>query len=432
MLTDAVATERGQDILIIGINYWPEPTGSAPYTTRIAERLASQGAAVTVLTGMPYYPEWSIPSDYQRRLRSTEVRNGVQIRRYRTYIPSSQTAARRTLFEAGFFANALSQNGLHRPDFILGFDPSLGGPVLSYLLARRWRIPYGIIVQDLVSGAVAQTGISGGTRLERVTRALEGKALREATGVAVVAEGFRQPIVAMGVSPERIHRIRNWTHIDKPTLDRTAARKHLGLPNNAWVCLHAGNMGLKQGLENLVDTAALATRSNDPSLFVFIGDGNQRQMLQDRAHNLPNVRFLPPQPESDFPNALAAADVLLVNQKPAVTDMCLPGKLTSYFAASRPVIAAVHSDSETAHELRRAKAGLIVPAGEPASLLHAIDHLRANPATGQDLARNALHFAETELSEPVAFAAIDRFVNDIAAARRGTLASPTVIPAEGD
>jgi len=43
----------GKHILLIGINYWPEETGNAPYTTRLAEHLVSCGASVTAITGMP-------------------------------------------------------------------------------------------------------------------------------------------------------------------------------------------------------------------------------------------------------------------------------------------------------------------------------------------------------------------------------------------
>src|SRR6202011_4975094 len=67
--------------------------------------------------------------------------------------------------------------------------------------------------------------------------------------------------------------------------------------------------------------------------------------------------------------ALRAADILLVNQQPAVSDMCVPSKLVSYYMAARPVIAAVDAAGITADEVRTAGAGVVVPAGDPARLL---------------------------------------------------------------
>jgi glycosyltransferase involved in cell wall biosynthesis len=88
-----------------------------------------------------------------------------------------------------------------------------------------------------------------------------------------------------------------------------------------------------------------------------------------------NLEFLPLVPTNDFDGVLAAADVLLVNQRGSVTDMSLPGKVTNYFAAGIPVVAAVADESETAKEVRRSGAGMVVPADKPEALLACIEHL---------------------------------------------------------
>ena len=47
-------------VLIVGINYSPELTGIGPYTAGLAEHLAARGDEVTVITGLPHYPDWRI------------------------------------------------------------------------------------------------------------------------------------------------------------------------------------------------------------------------------------------------------------------------------------------------------------------------------------------------------------------------------------
>lgn len=404
---------RALSIRIYGINYAPEETGIAPYTTGLAEHLASVGHLVTVVSGLPHYPFWRVP-DGQRHSRTERV-DKVDIYRRWHYVPRRATAAQRGLYELSFYGNGLLARGLPEADIAIGITPSLSGALLAASWGKRRNRPYGLIVQDLMGLAAAQSGTPGGSRVAEATARLEALAVRHAAAVGVIADGFRPHLHAMGADYGRIHRIRNWTHIQAPTLDKAAARARFGLPQDAFIALHAGNMGFKQGLENVVDAARYAAREPDPIQFVFVGDGNQREMLQRLAGGLPNVRFMPPLPEADFPNGLAAADVLLVNQRPTITDMCLPSKLTSYLAARRPVVAAVAPDSETAHELVAANAGLVVPYGDPPEFLAALETLRGSPQLQQDLAARGAVFATEQLCPASSFAAIDRFVEAIVA-----------------
>ena len=400
-------------ILFIGINYWPEPTGNAPYTTGLAEHLAMHGVIIDVITGMPYYPSWKVEGRYSGRIRLTESRSGVTLHRFRNYIPSKQTAVRRIGFETSFLANALLYRSIPRPDLVLGVLPSLSDGVLSVAASARYSAPFGLLVQDLVGQSAAQSGISGGRRVVGATSAIEGWVARKARGIAIVAEGFRPRLESMGVVPDRITRVRNWTHVRAATDDALSVRKRLGLPRDKFVCLHAGNMGLKQGLENVLDCARLAETALPDVLFALMGDGNQRKALENLAVDLRNVRFLPTQSEEEFPNVLAAADVLLVNQRPSVTDMSLPGKLTSYFASGRPVIAAVSPHSETAKELTGVRVGYVVPAGEPTVLLQAICDLRGDDEMRAQLGQRAMEFQETHLTKEMALTNLTKFVAEL-------------------
>jgi glycosyltransferase involved in cell wall biosynthesis len=415
---------RALSIRIYGINYAPEETGIAPYTTGLAQHLASSGHLVTVATGLPHYPSWRVEDD-QRHSR-TERSGGVDIHRRRHYVPPRASAVRRGLYEFTFYGSGLLARGLPDADIAIGVTPSLSGALLAASWAKRHNRPYGVIVQDLMGLAAAQSGTPGGSRVANATAKLESLAVRHAAAIGVIADGFRPHLHAMGASNHRIHRIRNWTHIQPSTLDQSSARARLGLPPHAFIALHAGNIGYKQGLENIVAAASLAARGPDPIQFVFVGDGNQRHVLEQLATGLPNVRFMPPLPEAEFPNALAAADALVVAQRPAITDMCLPSKLTSYLAAHRPVVAAVAPESETARVLAAARAGLVVPYGDPSELLAAFEALRGSRQLQHDLAVRGATFATDQLSPAASFAAIDRFIDAVAAGRR----MPQVLPSD--
>ncbi|MGI8486310.1 MAG: WcaI family glycosyltransferase [Thermomicrobiales bacterium] len=397
-------------MLMVGINYWPEETGNAPYSTGLAEHLSSLGARVTVVAGMPYYPSWSIAGGYDVRLRSHESRSGVSIHRFRQYIPARQDAVRRIGFETTFLVNAMTARGIQSPDLVIGIVPSLSDGVLAALAAKRYRAPLSLIVQDLVGQAAAQSGMQGGKRVAAATSRIEGWFARRADSIGIVAEGFRPPLVDMGVAPDRIHRVRNWTHIEHETLSTQDTRERLGLPLDARIVLHAGNMGLKQGLENVVDCARLAMISYPSLVFVLMGDGNQRAVLEVQAAGMSNVRFVEPQDDEMFPNLLAAADVLLINQRPSVTDMSLPSKLTSYFSTGRPVVAAVAAASECAREITSSGGGIVTDPSRPQDMLAAILELTTDPARAACIGQRAKRYAEEMFSSEHALARLSEVI----------------------
>lgn len=406
------------NLLIASLHYAPEATGNAPYTTGLAEHLVSRGHSVTVLAGFPSYPMWRVASEHQGQAWKREEINGVDVRRRWHYVPPQQSLLQRGLFEGSFLVTGLSGMTLPRPDAVLGVVPSLSGGLLARLLAQRFHVPYGVIFQDLMGQSAEQSGVRGGRRAASPVRVAEGWVARGAATVGIITEGFRPYVESLGVDPIRISCLRNWTHIEAPTMDRRSVRERLDLRQDAFVCLHAGNMGHKQGLENVVECARLAAGSDSRLLFVLAGDGSRRRQLEalTARYGLPNLRFLPIQPDELFPSLLAAADVLVVNQRAGVTDMSLPSKLTSYFAVGRPVVAAVEPTSEAAREVEESGGGLAVPADEPLVLLRALQMLAGNKVLSARLGRSAQAWAATALSRTSAMERYERFLAAVLAA----------------
>lgn len=414
-------------ILIASLNYAPEETGIAPYSAKLAEHLASQGYGVTVVTGMPHYPAWRVAPEYAGKRQFVEQMNGVEVHRRAHYVPPSQSALRRGRYEATSLMMAVDALRMPKPDAVLGVMPSLSGGLVARAAAARFGVPYGLIVQDLMGQAAGQSGIAGAGRASGLIRAAEGFAARGAATVGVIAEGFRPYVESLGVDGSRIRRIRNWTHVAPATIARNEMRAQLGWPGDTLVCLHAGNMGHKQGLENVLECARIAGASGAPLLFAFAGDGNQRSVLEARASRLglANVRFMPLQPADVFPSMLAAADILLINQRGSVRDMSLPSKLTSYFAAARPVVAAAASDSETAREIMASSGGIVTRPDDPHALLDAILRVASDRGLAMHLARNGRIWAETTLSETRVLRSYEQLVAaTLAAGTHGRVHTP--------
>ncbi|HXJ23388.1 MAG TPA: WcaI family glycosyltransferase [Polyangia bacterium] len=396
-------------ILIVAVNYWPEPTGTAPYTTGLAEHLVTRDWEVKVVTTMPYYPTSSVFAEYRSAAWRKELVNGVRILRGRPYVLNRQTAFARALLEASFLLSSGPLIAGAAPDLVLGISPGISSALLALAAARIYRVPLALWIQDLLGAGAIQSGVPGGQTIGSAATLVEGWIARQADRIAIISQSFRPYLAAAGVSADRISRIRNWTHIGRATRSREAVRADFGLGSSDWICLHAGNMGYKQGLENIVDCARLAQSVAPDLTFVLLGDGNQRAMLEERGRHLPNLRFLPTQSNEQFANALAMADVLLVNQRASVTSMSLPSKLTSYLAADRPIVAAV-SSGEVASLLTEVGAGAVVPPESPAALLEQLVSLRRQPTLAAEMAARGAEYARTVLSPGQTLTALERFV----------------------
>lgn len=396
-------------LLVVSTNYAPEVTGIGPYATQLAEHWAASGAVTDVLAGMPHYPAWRVDERYRGAWRREESRQGVTVHRRRHYVPPRQSALRRAVFEASVLVHGLLAPPPGRPDAVVSQMPSLAGGVLGARIARRHGVPHIPVVQDLMGAAAAQSGIRGGGRAASVAGAAERYALRDAALVGVIHESFVPGVRALGVDAGRIRVVPNWSHVPGPSADRAATRARLGWPEDTPVVLHSGNMGLKQGLDVLVGLARLAPHVR----VVLMGDGNQRAALRTSAAGLPNVDFLPPAGAAEFPDVLAAADVLAVTQRASVLDMSVPSKLTSYFVSGRPVVASVAAEGGTADEVRRSGAGVLVAPEDPAALLAAVRALTEDPAASDALGAHGPDYVAHHLSREAGLARFDALLTEV-------------------
>jgi colanic acid biosynthesis glycosyl transferase WcaI len=423
----------GKHVLVVGINYAPEPTGIAPYTTGMADHLATQARSVTVLTGVPHYPNWQLDPMYRYRLRTREIgrqvgdafdglagigqhsqAGGLTIRRLRHYVPARQSALRRAGYEVSFLLNCMTTRVEQRPDVVVAVTPALGGAVAAAQVAQRTGAPLIVVVQDLMAKAATQSGISGGGgKVSAATAAVERYALRRADLVAVVSDAFREQVRAYGVPDERIRVLPNWTHIHASGLSQADARAALGWPQRTFTVVHTGNIGLKQDLGNLVEAARICAERGAGVRFVIVGDGSQRAAIQAQARGLDGLEFVDPLDGVKYPQSLAAADLLVVNERPGVGDMSLPSKLTSYLTAGRAVIAAVGKDGATATELRRTNgAAHLVSPGDPAALADGVLALRDRPTRCREMGLLGRVYAEANLGREAAATRLDALIEE--------------------
>ncbi len=389
-------------LLIHGINYAPEFVGIGRYTGELGAWLQARGHAVTVLTAPPYYPAWHVPEAYRRPAWRREWLDGVEVLRAPLYAPARVTGKGRVLHELSFGASCLAWWPAlwARPwDAILAVCPLLQSGLIPALLARRRQVPFIFHVQDLQLDAARDLAIIRQPLLFALLERLERFLFTRAQAVTTISRAMAARIKDKGVPAARIHLLPNWADLEdiKPGERRNALRTELGLGDEVMV-LYAGNMGEKQGLEVILEAAAL-TR-HDPNIrYVCVGEGAARKRLMDRARRLAldRVSFLPLQSRDRFPLLLAAADLHLIVQKQRASDLVMPSKLGNILAAGRAFIATALPETELGRVTLESRAGLLVPPEDAGSLAQAIMNLARDRAARRKMGVRARKFAEAGL-----------------------------------
>ncbi|SDO27250.1 Glycosyltransferase involved in cell wall bisynthesis [Cryobacterium flavum] len=394
---------------MIGLNYLPERTGIAPYTSALAGGLQARGMKVDVFSAHPHYPEWRIHPGFGSWTTHDTV-GGVPVRRLRHYVPARPSGVKRLLSEISFGLRLVFSRW-DKPDVVVMVSPALFASAIATLRIRLgWHKPViNVWLQDIYSLGMTETGMGGGL-VARIVTWVETKTLKAAAGVVVIHTRFADYVSdKLGVDANRVEVVRNWTHFDSaPVANVRTIRSAHGWGADESVVLHAGNMGVKQGLENVVNAARLADEHHLPLRFVLLGNGSQRDELRTLAEGIERLDFIDSLEDAEFQGALSAADILLVNEKPGVAEMAVPSKLTSYFNAGRPVIAATDLTGITADEIAAANAGLIVQAGDAQAMVDAAMSLAGDPTAAARLGANGLQYRNEVLGED---AAIDRYAS---------------------
>jgi len=201
-------------IAVLGINYWPDETGIAPFTTGKCEYLASCGHTVTAFTGMPYYPAWKVPDEYRRRLSTREQKSGVAIVRSWLYVPKRLSPMKRIAHEASFVLSAalrsIGRGSRDRPDILIVITPPLALGLAALVLSRKWKIPFIQHVADLQPDAAVDLGMLSPNGFTRVLYAIERLSYRRASVISTLTNSMRDKILKKGIAPEKVILSPDW------------------------------------------------------------------------------------------------------------------------------------------------------------------------------------------------------------------------------
>jgi colanic acid biosynthesis glycosyl transferase WcaI len=354
------------------ISQWYEPeTGSAAHPTAIARGLQARGHQIRVVTGFPSYPQGTVYDGYRMRLRTREMRDGIELLRVPDVPSHDQNALRRALTLTSFAASATAQVGwLRGADVVLTYlSPATVG-LAAWTLDRLHGVPYVLYVQDLWPETITASGFLPGDRLNRAAEAIINVGLRRlyhrAAGTAALSATMTRTLEARGTVVPPVS-IPNW--VDEDVLAPAAPAAPRELPADRTWIMYAGGMGDVQALDHGVRAVARLSARPDIGL-AFVGDGVARARLERLSAELgvsDRVLFLGPRPMSEMPALMAEAAAQLVSLKDLpLFRGTIPSKVQAAMACGSPIVCAVAG--EAADVVTRAGCGVVVAPEDDASL----------------------------------------------------------------
>ncbi len=395
---------RSLHILVYGINFWPELTGVGKYTGEMCRWLADRGHSVDVITAPPYYPAWKVSPGYRTLGFQKEIwsaRGQVQITRCPIWVPRSLSTTRRLLHLASFALfslPALWRQLRRQPDMVMVIAPTLFVVPAALALARLYKVPTWIHIQDFELDAMFGLGLGGAHGwLERCALAVESRLLCAFNRASSITARMLERLQSKGVSGNRCVVFPNWVDLGAvfPLTGANAFRRQLGIEDHDVVVLYAGNMGEKQGLELVID-AARELQDHGHLRFVLAGDGSARQRLQQMAADLPRLSWLPLQPNERLNELLNAADIHILPQRADAADLVMPSKLTGMLASGRPVLGTAEIHTQLGQVLEAV--GRRVDPGNSGAIAAALADMAKDSSALRELGQRGRLYAERHLA----------------------------------
>ncbi|HGL2025631.1 TPA: capsular polysaccharide biosynthesis protein Cps4F [Streptococcus pneumoniae] len=350
-------------ILFVCQHYKPEPFRLSD----ICEDLVRKGHEVSVLAGIPNYPEGKIYADYRHNKKRREIIEGVTI--YRSYtIPRKKSVVFRLL---NYFSFAISSTlgvllGRYKTKDGSNFDCVFVNQLSPVMMAwagmaykKKYKKPMFLYCMDVWPDSLTVGGVKQDGLIFKLFKFISKKVYRASDYIFVTSPSFKNYFVKQfDISEQKITYLPQYAEdlfipdesiVNKESVDLT----------------FAGNIGKAQNLETILKAASLIEKNtNLPKKihFHFVGDGTELLSMKALAHELElkNISFYGRRSLEEMPSFYKKSDAMLVSLiGDSIVSRTIPGKVQSYMAAGKPIIGAISGDAKIIVE--EANCGYVSP-----------------------------------------------------------------------
>jgi glycosyltransferase involved in cell wall biosynthesis len=217
--------------------------------------------------------------------------------------------------------------------------------------AVRKRLPKAIItfnVQDIFPYNLSFSGgLKRNSLVFKILAAEQRYGYKHSDHVITISEDMKDTLVADGADVDKVEVIYNWSYQDEPYENVDLASVSYMFDKNCFNVVYAGNIGVMQNVDILIETARLM-KADQSVWFHIVGNGVYKKKLEARAkdYGITNISFWPMQLPELAPAIYSAADVNVIPLVKDVYRTALPSKTATCLACQKPIIFAIGRDSK--------------------------------------------------------------------------------------
>ncbi|MBU5363894.1 glycosyltransferase family 4 protein [Enterococcus devriesei] len=353
-------------ILVVSQYFYPEQFR----INDICETWVKRGYEVTVLTGIPNYPNGDFFEGYGLNANRKELYKGINIIRI-PIVPRKKNSIMMGMNYLSFVISGFIWNLFDKNDYDCVFIYEVS-PMTQALpavrVAKKKKIPCYIYVMDLwPENFEVITGIHNSMIITSLNKMVD-YIYNNCTKIFTASESFKRNIEERGISPQKVF---FWPQYAEefyiPSKKKSEKIKRDGKINVTF----AGNIGEAQGLEILPEVGRVIKKEDLNIRFNLIGNGRYKEKLMAEIHDEKVEKifsFFDPVPAKEIPEILGASDFSFVSlKKNEIFSLTIPAKLQSSMACGVPIV--LSADGEVQDIINSSKSGFTSNSGDINALL---------------------------------------------------------------
>ncbi len=382
-------------ILVVYQHYYPEPFR----ITDICESLVKDGHEVTVLTGLPNYPEGYVLADYKHGKNRRENINGVNVLRCYTIGRRHNILFRFLNYYSYSISSCIAAKKLPGDfDVVLAYQTS---PVMMSRAALSYKKKYGkkvfLYCLDLWPASLAAGGIKKDSFIykiyKKVSRSIYSKADILGAGYMSFLDYFKDEL---SITDSKMCYIPQYAE----DLFSDIAQNEAPEKKDRLDLVFAGNIGKAQSVETII-RAAGELKDRTDIFWHIVGDGTSCEACKKLSNELglKNVIFYGRKPLTEMGKYYSMADAMLLTLfKDEVISYTLPGKTQTYMASAKPILAA--ANGETKRVIVQSGCGLCAEAEDYAALAENVRTF-ASMLNREDMGKAARRYYDENFSKDI-------------------------------
>jgi len=329
-------------IALIADTFPPLRSSGAVQLRDLTREFVRQGHSLCVL----------LPAHDQRESWKLEDFEGAQLLRLKALRTKDVGYVRRTLAEL-IMPFAMLQNLRKSPlseerwDGVVWYSPSIFHAPLVSALRKSSRCKAYLIIRDIVPQWAVDMGLMRrGGLAYRFFDAVARYQYSVADVIGVQTSGNQRYFDRwMRQSDRKLEVLQNW--LDKPAHSRCSIRVGETPLAGRKVFVYAGNMGVAQGMDILLDLAEkMRSRLDIGFLFVGRGSDSARLKVAAQARQLDNAVFFDEIEPEEIPDLYAQCDAGIVALDARHKSHNIPGKFLTYMQSGLPVLATINEGND--------------------------------------------------------------------------------------